>query len=134
MGIKIMMIKKDIYQDILLEHYRNPRCTKALERSDFSSGLFNPSCGDQILVQGVVLQGSLHNASFSGKGCVISQASSSLLLNHAIGMKLNDILQFSNNDVQDLIGMQLGPLRIGCALLSLRALQAGIRDYLLKKV
>jgi len=120
----------NIYQAILLDHYRNPRNRGELEKPDFSSGGDNPSCGDSIAFQGRVKDGKLVAVAFTGSGCVISQATASLLAEYVLNKKLVEIVVLDKDFVLSMIGMQqLGPIRIKCALLSLQALQKGIINY-----
>ena len=65
-------------------------------------------------------------AVFDGKGCSISQASADLLVEAAIGKPLEEVKQLSKEDILDLLGIELGPVRLKCALLSLKVLKAGV--------
>jgi nitrogen fixation NifU-like protein len=65
-------------------------------------------------------------ASFSGTGCAISQASADLLLESIIGRTLDEVKQLGKEEVLELLGIQLGPVRLKCALLSLKVLKAGV--------
>ena len=119
----------NVYQEILLDHFKHPRHKGVLEHADFSSGQHNPSCGDMVSMQGIVRDGMLANVAFEGKGCVISMATASLLCEAACGQKLAIISAYDVDFVLNLIGMQLGPNRLQCALLPLQALQAGVYEY-----
>ena len=69
-----------MYQEELLEHYKYPYNKKKLEgQPSFSTEQYNPSCGDSISMEGVVQNGILTKLCFQGKGCVISQATASML-------------------------------------------------------
>jgi nitrogen fixation NifU-like protein len=117
------------YKELLMDHFKNPRNRGQLEKPDFIVAQFNPSCGDKISVQGVVKDGILIQVAFEGKGCVISQASASMLSELCLGKPINEILRLKEEDILKIIGMELGPIRIKCALLSLMALQEGILEY-----
>jgi len=112
-----------------MDHFKNPRNRGKLENPDFAVDQYNPSCGDSISVEGIIQDGILIKLAFTGKGCVISQASASLLSEFCIGRPIDEILALGAEDITKLIGMQLGPTRIKCALLSLIALQGGIIEY-----
>jgi len=118
-----------LYQEILLDHYRNPRNAGKLENPDFSSGESNPSCGDSILIEGRVKNGILTDIRFQGQGCVLSQATASILTEQCKGKNIDKICALNKEFILNLIGMQLGPNRLQCALLPLEALQKGITKY-----
>ncbi|HLW73363.1 MAG TPA: iron-sulfur cluster assembly scaffold protein [Candidatus Babeliales bacterium] len=119
----------NFYQEILMDHYRNPRNNGVIDAGDFHSEQRNSSCGDEILFTGVVKNNVLCEVLFKGKGCVISQATASLLSEYAKNKSLETILAFDKDDLTAMLGMQLGPVRLLCGLLSLTALHHGIKDY-----
>ncbi len=120
---------KKIYQERVLDHYNHPRHTQALEQVDMSSGVFNPSCGDSVHIEGTVTNGVLTHARFSAKGCVISCAAASMLLEHAINTTIAQIEALTPSMMQKMVSIPLGPTRLRCALLPLEALQNALRDY-----
>ncbi len=119
----------ELYKEQLLDHYKNPRNTGKLENPDFSSGMVNPSCGDSLMMQGIVKEGILDQIKFTGTGCVISQATASMLTQMVKGKSLESIQKLEAQDMLDLLHISLGPLRIQCALLSLQALKKGLLAY-----
>lgn len=119
----------NFYQEQLMDHYRNPRNNGIMERADFSAEQRNSSCGDEVLFTGMVRDNILDTVLFKGKGCVISQATASLLSEYAKNKSLDAILDLDKDDIIAMIGMQLGPVRLLCGLLPLTALQNGICDY-----
>lgn len=123
----------DLFQEILLDHYKNPRNAGKLENPDFSSGEANPSCGDSILIEGRVENDILTDIRFQGQGCVLNQATASMLTEKVKGKTLDEILLLNTDFITDLIGTKLGPNRLRCALLPLQALQNGIKTYQKKK-
>lgn len=118
-----------LYKDILLDHYRAPRNKGILDSADFACKEYIPSCGDAISLQGTVKNNRIEKVMFEGVGCVISQATASLVTQRVQGMALDAVLALTAADIQSMIGMQLGPLRMKCALLALHVLQAGLRQY-----
>ena len=118
-----------LYQEILMDHYRYPRNGGTLINPDFLTESFNPSCGDSVTFAGKVFLQKLIEVKFQGKGCVISQAAASLLTERVKNNKLVDIHALDVHTMQLLLGMQLGPTRLRCALLPLEALQKGIHEY-----
>ena len=119
----------NLYQEIIMDHYRNPRHHGTLTPHDFYAERRNSSCGDEVTFTGVIKDNVLVDVAFKGKGCVISQATASLLSERVVGMPLDDILGLDNDALLGMLGMQLGPIRMLCALLSLAALQSGIGEY-----
>lgn len=123
-----------IYQEELMDHYKNPANRKKLQDPDFAAGDHNPSCGDKVYMEGKISQnGTLADVGFSGTGCVISQATASMLTEICKGTSTDFIMALTKDDIIKLIGLQLGPNRLKCALLSLQVLQQGIIDFLNKK-
>jgi len=118
-----------LYQEQLMDHYRNPRHRTTLEAPDFTSAEHNPSCGDSVSFQGSVALGHITALAFQGKGCVISQGASSMLAAHCTKLLIDDIAKLDKEFMLTLVGIPLGPTRLRCALLPLQALQQGIADY-----
>jgi nitrogen fixation NifU-like protein len=116
----------DLYREVILDHYKHPRNQGTLDPHDFSFEDDNPLCGDVIRID-VRLDGDRRVAevAFTGKGCAISQASASMLTESIIGKTLEEVKQISKDDILDMLGIQLGPTRLKCALLSLKVLKAG---------
>lgn len=119
----------NLYKETLTDHYRNPRNKKALSREDFASTVHNPSCGDSISWQGCVVNGKIVALAFEGKGCVISQGTASMLSEAVMHTSLSDCMSLQASFICSLIGLELGPTRLRCALLPLEALQQGIHAY-----
>lgn len=119
----------NLYQEILMDHYRNPRNHGTLAQADFCAEQRNSSCGDEVIFTGIISDNTLIDVAFQGKGCVVSQATASLLSEKVRGMLLDEILILDNDDLLAMLGMQLGPVRMLCAFLSLAALQKGIREH-----
>ena len=117
----------DLYREVIIEHYKNPGYRGHLDPHDYSFEDSNPLCGDHIeITLRVNDQGKVTEAAFQGHGCAISQASADLLLESIIDKPLDDIKQLDKQYVLDLLGLDLGPVRLKCALLSLKVLKAGV--------
>lgn len=117
----------DLYREVIIEHYKNPGYRGELDPHDISFEDENPLCGDHIRIDlRVDENGVVTEAAFSGHGCAISQASADLLLESIIGKSLEDVKKLSKEDVLELLGIELGPVRLKCALLSLKVLKAGV--------
>ena len=119
----------ELYRDIIMDHFRNPRNCDSINNPDFSSGQVNPSCGDKISISGCVCNGKVSKLCFDGIGCVINQATASMLTELCIGKTAEEILNMNSQDITNLIRIHLGPVRMKCALLSLQALQKGIVQF-----
>lgn len=120
----------NLYEQDLLDHYQNPRNFGLLDSFDFVSPVFNPSCGDSVTICAQVLDGKILQISFQGKGCILSVAMSSKLTEFALGKELKMLLELDDALVEQLLKMQLGPKRLQCGMLSVMALQKGIKSYL----
>lgn len=117
----------DLYREVILEHYKNPSYRGELDPHDISFEDENPLCGDHIRIDLRVDENNrVSEAAFSGHGCAISQASADLLLESIIGKDLESVKALNKQDILDLLGIELGPVRLKCALLSLKVLKAGV--------
>lgn len=117
----------DLYREQIIERYKNPHFRGQLDPHDISYEDDNPLCGDHIRIDlRINDKGMVDEAVFSGRGCSISQASADLLLEHIIGKSLDEVKSISKEDVLSLLGIELGPVRLKCALLSLKVLKAGV--------
>jgi nitrogen fixation NifU-like protein len=118
---------EDLYRELIIDRYKNPHYRGHLEPHDISFEDENPLCGDHIRIDlRVDEQGYIREALFDGHGCAISQASADLLLESIQGKSLEEVKKLSKQDVLDLLGIELGPVRLKCALLSLKVLKAGV--------
>lgn len=117
----------DLYRELIIDRYKNPQMQGNLDPNDFSYEDDNPLCGDRIRIELRVDENEIvTEAVFSGEGCAISLASADLLLESIIGKSLDEIKQVSKEDILEMLGIQLGPVRLKCALLSLKVLKAGV--------
>lgn len=123
---------EDLYREIILDHYENPRNYGVLPDADISYEDDNPLCGDRIRIDLKVQDGRIVDVRFSGKGCAISQASASMLTERIKGATVEEARQLTRDDILEMLGIPLGPARIKCALLSLKVLKAGL--YRLPKI
>jgi len=117
----------DFYRELIIERYKSPRNRGELDPADFSYEDDNPACGDHIRIDVRVDENNqVREAVFSGHGCAISQASADLLMESIAGKPLEEIKELSKEDILEMLGIELGPVRLKCALLSLKVLKAGV--------
>jgi len=125
----------DIYREIILDYYRNPRNYGKIENPDISKRDSNPLCGDELEMHINIKDNKVSDVKFSGKGCAISQASASMLTELIMGKDFDYVKKLAKEDILDNLGLpDLGPARIKCALLSLKVLKYGIYSYLSEKL
>lgn len=115
----------NIYQEELLDHYENPSNYGTLPNPDISHEEDNPLCGDKIRIDLIVEDDIIKEVRFSGHGCTISLAAASMLTEEIVGKSLTEVKKLSRDDILDMIGIPLGPVRVKCALLALKVLKAG---------
>ena len=118
----------DLYRDYILEHYRRPHNFGVLEHANAAHEGANPLCGDRITLQLRLADGKIAGVGFTGRGCAISQASASLLTDEIKGKPVVDAASLTSQDVLDLLGIEISPARLKCALLSLDTLQHALAD------
>jgi nitrogen fixation NifU-like protein len=126
------MSSSDIYREVILDYYRNPRNFGKLEPHDIDATDSNPLCGDEVEIQvKVSADRKIEEIRFLGKGCAISQASASMLTELAKGRPLEWVKELSKQDILKMLGTSdLGPARTKCALLSMKVLKTGVYGYL----
>jgi len=117
----------DFYRENILDHYRNPRNKGHLDNPTHMHEDHNPLCGDVIRIDLHVNDEDVIEAvRFAGEGCAISQASASMLTEMIQGKTLEEAKQVSKEDILEALGIDIGPVRLKCALLSLKVLKAGV--------
>lgn len=139
----------ELYQELILDHYRNPRNTGTLPGAQIQAEQFNPFCGDQVTLQiSVNRDGTVESVAHQGQGCSISQASASMLTElikgktlenaHALsdivrrllrGEQIDPVEMETLGEFEALQGVSKFPIRIKCALLAWTTLEEGIEHY-----
>ncbi len=117
----------DIYREIILDHYKNPRNFGHLENPDAILEEGNVTCGDRIVMEINTTKVSnfefrISNIAFSGEGCAISQAAASMLTEKVKGMPVDEVMKLQASDITEMLGTELTPSRMKCAVLSLEVL------------
>ncbi len=116
----------DFYKENILDHYRDPRNAGSLENATHTHEEHNPLCGDVIRIDLHVDNNEIiDEVRFKGKGCAISQASASMLTEMIEGKTLTEAKQIGKEEILEALGIDIGPARLKCALLSLKVLKAG---------
>jgi nitrogen fixation protein NifU and related proteins len=127
-------LSDDIYREIILDHYRNPRNKGKLPEADISTHDSNPLCGDEIDIHMKIQGDRIMDIKFEGRGCAISQASASMLTEMVINKPLTSVKDIAKTDILENIGLtNLGPARIKCALLALKVMKLGMVNYFASK-
>jgi nitrogen fixation NifU-like protein len=126
-----MGMGSDMYRQQILDHYKSPRNYGELEEPTFSHAGENPMCGDEIIID-VELDDDeevIERVAFRGDGCAISQASASMLTEELQGMAVEEMQELDRDDVIDLLGVDISPMRVKCAVLAEKVVQDGADIY-----
>ncbi len=118
----------DLYRDYILEHYRRPHNFGVLDTPTATFEGANPLCGDRITMQLGIRDGVVAEIAFTGRGCAISQASASLLTDEIMGMPVEKAEAFRADDLLELLGIEISPARLKCAMLSLETLEHALAE------
>ncbi|WP_135827536.1 Fe-S cluster assembly sulfur transfer protein SufU [Halorussus halobius] len=122
-----MGMGSDMYRQQILDHYKNPRNYGEMEEATYSHAGENPMCGDEIRMD-VKLdddEETIEGVSFEGDGCAISQASASMLTEKLRGMAVDEMKALDRDDVIDMLGVEISPMRVKCAVLAEKVVQDG---------
>jgi nitrogen fixation NifU-like protein len=117
----------DFYREEILEHYTHPHNYGTLDDADISHEEDNPLCGDRVRFDLSLAEDgqTIDDVKFSGVGCAISKASASMLTDLVLGKTLDEVRELTKNDMLDELGIDLGPVRLKCALLPLKVIKIG---------
>lgn len=119
-----------MYMENILEHYKNPQNKGNVSNPDIQNREKNPACGDEIEITAAVNEKKeMQDIKFDGHGCAISQAAISMLTEELKGKPIGEVLKMKKEDVLVLLGIDIAPMRIKCAMLGLRVLQRGILKF-----
>lgn len=112
-----------LYQEIILDHYKNPKNFGHLSHASKTGRSKNPMCGDDIEMEIEEGDGKIQDIRFSGVGCAISTAAASLLTEHVKGKSIQEAREMQPSELLDLLHVELTPVRMKCALLPLEVLK-----------
>jgi nitrogen fixation protein NifU and related proteins len=117
-----------LYREVILDHYKNPRGHGVIEDADASADGLNPLCGDEVSIYVVFGEDgeTIADVKFSGRGCAISQAATSMLVDMATGRTASELAEMPKDELLEEIGIPLTPIRLKCALLGLGVLKVAL--------
>ena len=117
-----------MYREVILDHYKNPRGHGVIEDADAHAEGMNPLCGDEVAIYVEFGEDgeTIDEVKFSGRGCAISQASTSMLMEMVQGRTASEVGELSKDELLEEIGIPLTPIRLKCALLGLGVLKVAL--------
>jgi nitrogen fixation NifU-like protein len=115
-----------LYREIILDHYKNPRGHGVIEEADAQAEGQNPLCGDEVSIFVSFDGDTIDDVKFSGRGCAISQAATSMLMEMVKGRTAADVAGMSKDALLEEVGIPLTPVRLKCALLGLGVLKVAL--------
>ena len=118
----------NIYAENILDHYKNPRNKKKLGDATLSQPGVNPLCGDHLVMYLKIENNKIVEAAFEGKGCAISQAAASMLTETLENKTIQEAKKISKDDILEMLGIEIGPTRLKCALLAWDTLQESLKS------
>ena len=117
-----------LYREVILDHYKNPRGHGLLEDADAEAEGQNPLCGDEVSIYVAFADDgeTIDEVKFSGRGCAISQAATSMLMDLATGRTATEVATMDKDELLEEIGIPLTPVRLKCAMLGLTTLKVAL--------
>ena len=121
----------DMYRQQILDHYKSPRNYGELEEPTFTHVGENPMCGDTIEIDVVLddAEETIEAVAFRGDGCAISQAAASMLTEQLVGMSIEELHDLDRDDMTEMLGVDISPMRVKCAVLAEKVAQDGADIY-----
>jgi nitrogen fixation protein NifU and related proteins len=115
-----------LYREVILDHYKNPRGHGVIEGADAVAEGQNPLCGDEVSIAVAFDGDKIADVKFQGRGCAISQAATSMLMDMVKGRTAQEVATMSRDELLDEVGIPLTPVRLKCALLGLGVLKVAL--------
>src|SRR6476659_7511843 len=119
---------ESLYREVILDHYKNPRGHGVIPDADAEAEGQNPLCGDEVSIS--VKFGddgeTIDDVKFEGRGCAISQAATSMLMEMVKGRKASDVATLPKDELLEEVGIPLTPVRLKCAILGLGVLKVAL--------
>ncbi len=121
----------DMYRQQILDHYKSPRNYGEIEEPTYTHVGENPMCGDTIEIDVVLddAEETIEAVAFRGDGCAISQAAASMLTEKLVGMTVDELHDLDRDDMTDMLGVDISPMRVKCAVLAEKVAQDGADIY-----
>ena len=115
-----------LYREVILDHYKNPRGHGVIDGADAEAEGQNPLCGDEVSIAVAFDGDTIADVKFQGRGCAISQAATSMLMDMVKGRSAEEVASMSREELLDEVGIPLTPVRLKCALLGLGVLKLAL--------
>jgi nitrogen fixation protein NifU and related proteins len=115
-----------LYREVILDHYKNPRGHGVIEGADAEAEGLNPLCGDEVTIFVSFDGESIEDVKFRGRGCAISQAATSMLMEMVKGRTAQEVADMTREELLEEVGIPLTPVRLKCALLGLGVLKVAL--------
>jgi nitrogen fixation NifU-like protein len=115
-----------LYREVILDHYKNPRGHGVIDGADAEAEGQNPLCGDEVSIAVAFDGDAIAEVKFQGRGCAISQAATSMLMDMVKGRSAEEVATMSRDELLDEVGIPLTPVRLKCALLGLGVLKLAL--------
>ena len=116
----------ELYREVILDHYKNPRGHGLVEAADAQAEGVNPLCGDEVSISVAFTGDTIEDVRFQGRGCAISQAATSMLMEMVKGRTAQEVAAMERDELLDEVGIPLTPIRLKCALLGLGVLKVAL--------
>jgi len=116
----------ELYREVILDHYKNPRGHGVVQPSDVAAEGMNPLCGDEVSISVAFAGDRIDDVRFVGRGCAISQAATSMLMDMVKGRTAQEVATMERDELLGEVGIPLGPVRLKCALLGLSVLRLAL--------
>jgi nitrogen fixation protein NifU and related proteins len=116
----------EMYREVILDHYKNPRGHGVIDDADAAAEGQNPLCGDEVSIFVTFDGETIEDVKFRGRGCAISQAATSMLMEMVKGRSARDVAEMSRDELLEEVGIPLTPVRLKCALLGLGVLKVAL--------
>jgi nitrogen fixation protein NifU and related proteins len=115
-----------LYREVILDHYKNPRGHGVIDDPDVEAEGQNPLCGDEVSIAVAFEGDTIQEVRFQGRGCAISQAATSMLMEMVKGRKASEVAAMPKDELLEEIGIPLTPIRLKCAILGLGVLKVAL--------
>jgi nitrogen fixation NifU-like protein len=115
-----------LYREVILDHYKNPRGHGVIEGADAQAEGQNPLCGDEVAIFVALDDDKIEDVRFRGRGCAISQAATSMLVEMVRGRTVDEVASMPRDELLEEVGIPLTPVRLKCALLGLGVLKVAL--------